>query len=177
MNQRDIERERDRILRADGFRDIEAPSGIIQRRQVSATTEANAAREEEYFARAQEFLGRHRFTNELERLVWSAHVQRKGRRVVAREVGVYPKYVDEVVARLKAVMKAAEPKKRRGRPKEDDSLRSEGLRYELRLRPRTQAALDHIRVVLGTRTDEMVRRAIEDIAHRITVRTGKENPT
>lgn len=171
MNQRDIERERDRILKAAGFHDIEAPSGIIQRRQVLPTTEANAAREEEYFARALAFLGRHRFANELERLVWTAHAQRKGRRVVAREVGVYPKYVDEVVARLKAVM----DRPRRGRPKGHavDSLRGEGITLRVRLSPAHVRALSHVMSLLKAPTaSEAARRALMLVSRRINGGTG-----
>lgn len=159
-------------LRASGFKDIEAPSGLIQRRTVSATAEANSAREEEYFAKAEAFLAAHRFANQLERLIWEQHAQRKGRRVVATTLGIYPKKVDAVVARLKAIMER--PKRGAPRGHRHDSYRSEGMTLVLRLRPAHRAALDRLVALLGVESSsEAARQALMFAARRINGNTAK----
>lgn len=77
------QRERDRLLRAAGFRDIESPGGMLARdpgRDV-ADDEIEAA------DAATEALRTHRFASPRDREVWRAHAQGKSAREMSRERG------------------------------------------------------------------------------------------
>jgi hypothetical protein len=79
--------------------------------------------------------------------------------------------VDRRLARSLAAFERRDTRKP-GRPRREDGLRSEGMRYELRLTQRTALALDHIRTVMGIDgAASAVREAIEECARKVSVRT------
>lgn len=136
-------------LRADGeFRDIESPAGVIAHR--ASNWERTA-----YLEQARSHLWEHGWSDQQHRQIWELHADGATEREIARAVlgsesGGARRRVDAVIERHKALM-LGRPKRRRGRPREDD-----GVTLGLRLRGAVADALYHLAEALSARAGRPV---------------------
>jgi hypothetical protein len=174
------QRERDRILRAAGFVDLENEQGEIE--SLSKTSHAaiigrGRTHQEietlaEYYREAGRLLHEHKFKSPVERRIWELHADGTSYtriwRTVKREIDsgelprerMYRRRVHAVVARLRSVFMGGAEAQKRGRKRDQDSMRSHGLAVVLRLTPAHFLALDHVRTRLQISRSEAVRRAL-----------------
>lgn len=173
-----LEREWAAKLRADGFQDIESPSGMLrpwdERRGIANTPEAAQLAEER--ARGEAL----RFASVFEEKVWGLHLEGLSNRAIAGKLCVYRKLVNETLWGLRARLERPGP----GRRRDPASMRSEAMRYELRLTGDVRQVVEHLRHVLPKETSvaAMVRLGLLGLAlkfprpsrccERNTVRTG-----
>lgn len=157
--------------RAAGFHDIEAPSGMIARRRIRTdrAQELDAARA---------FLYTHEFRDDFDRRLWELHADGFSNRSIARKMGTYRKRVDRAAARLTALMlERARPRRKRGRPREMDSMRADGVTLTVRLSRGAAQALDHLRQVLRVPVGALVRMTLLEAARAIPARAENKAPT
>lgn len=150
--------------RESGFSDIESPSGDIARRAVPETRLAEVAELEA----ARAFLHSHTFADDFERRVWELHAEGASNRAIQRllKLGTR-KRVDAAILRLTATMRG-EAGRRKGRPRDPDSLRGEGVGLFVRLSQAHLLAVDRIRVFLGCTPPEAARRALLEYARKVS---------
>jgi hypothetical protein len=184
LNQRDIERERDRILKADGFDDIEntgAFSGIKSpanpERHVHRPEDLGVGGEsfrrhahetEEYYRRAAHFLWEHEWYDEASRRCWELHADGASYTRIVRTMKreghttIYRRRVHKLVTELREDMLSSEraAKRGRGRPRQEDSLTAQDMRLDVLLSPGAAMAMDHIVKFQGVSRSEAVRRAL-----------------
>jgi len=156
----DLERLRSRLLRESGFKDIEAPSGMIAQRRAAPKGDA------EYFATATSFLVSYHcdpFTRQMLEL----HVDGMKNRAIARKLKTYRKLVDARVNRFKRAMAGMVPI--RGRPRKPDGYGEGSLRITVRLDDDEAAALVAIEDGLGVNRRTAVRLALKAQAKTISV--------
>lgn len=153
-------------VRATGFRDIESPTGIIPRRSAPAARAGEIA----HLEAARAFLETHRFASHWEKRVWELHADGISNRQIARLLRNGRKRVEAALARLTAAMegRAAQGRRRPGRPADPDGFRAEGMQVKALLLPAHAAALDHIRTVLQVSEAEAVRRGLMELRKRIS---------
>lgn len=174
----------DALARSRGERDIETPPAIRPdgsvtqggqirggNRLLELPPEAAGEMAEAAQAKLEAklaFLESHAFASAFERRVWACHCKGMSARSMAGRVGrLDRKSIDRAMQRLTAAFEATKGKKKPGRPRRRDSLRSEGMRYELRLTPAAALALDHIRTFLVAESPaDIIRRALVETAKR-----------
>lgn len=159
----------DALARARGDRDIETPRGdlrggrrileLAQRVEDGSVAAAVAKRA---------FLHQHAFASDFARRVWEMHVEHVSNREIARHLAVNRKTIDRHMRRLLLAFERRDAP-RRGRPRNPESLRSEGVRLSVRLSRTAAQALDHIRVALGIGEQDAVRLALQAAARDIMV--------
>lgn len=143
-------------LRDSGFRDIEAPGGMISQRQPVASRVEDVAGLEA----ARAFLHAHEFASEWDREVWEMHTDGVSNRGIQRRLKLGTrKRVDATIARLTAVMNGQELRGR-GRPRDPDGFRAEGMKLTVRLLPAHVEALGQMRAVFGVGPSELIRRGL-----------------
>ncbi len=107
------DRERDRLLAASGFDDIEYRTGDLRslpgpahvRAEGTSLTHEDYAATEEYYRRAGRFLhSGYRFTSAEEEAVWALHVEGVGCRQTAAKLGMDKMRVNRIVRQLQAKM-------------------------------------------------------------------------
>lgn len=170
-------RKADALARQRGDRDIETPAGDL--RGNGRKIEGVGVGAAEYHAHCEEdgsfelatekrrFLHSHRFANSEERAIWELHVDGFTARAIARQRGLAKTRVQRRLARLLAAFeRRATP--RPGRPRDPNSLRSEGVRLHVRLSAAATLALDHIRTRLKVGQHEAIRLALVAAARGIT---------
>jgi len=171
----------DALARQRGDRDIETPAGDLRGngRKIGGRGVGHA----EFLAHCEEdgsfelatakrrFLHSHAWASTQDRAVWELHCDGLSGREIARRLGLDRNVPQRTLPRLLLAFERRDQRKR-GRPRDPSSLRSEGLRLEVRLTQRAQLAVDHIRQVLKVKASEVVRVALEEYARRLTVRTG-----
>jgi hypothetical protein len=186
VNQREVERERDRLLKADGFEDIETPTGLknessaerhVHRVSDLKTNPNKFAETEEYFRRASHFLWEHEWYSDLERRCWELHCDGASYTRIVRTMKreghstIYRRRVHVLVTRHRELMLQAERggRRGRGRPANADALRrGEAGRIDVQLTRPAASALDHIRAVLGVSAPEAARRALLIVARGLS---------
>lgn len=173
MTQKDIERERDRILREAGFEDIEAVQGeagikspsnplahVHRTEDLGEGGEAfrrHAAETEEYYRRASHFLWEHQWYSELERRCWELHCDGASYTRIVRTMkregyAIYRKRVHNTVNRLREEMLEDEAEKKRGpgRPRDPQALRRADAGAVVVPHTKDSAlALDHVMAAMG----------------------------
>lgn len=179
------EDERDRILEADGFDDIEYRNGnIVANNLVGDAAVSRAGRawalediaaHTEYYRMAGKYLHAHHFKNVVEKRIWELHSEGASvariRTTVRREIAadklpsgvrVYHKKVHYIIARHRRCMFGERIQKRRRGPKADPhALYRTGVALHVRMSPGVLMAMDHIRTVMpDLTTAEIARRGI-----------------
>jgi hypothetical protein len=157
-----LEREWAAKLRADGFQDIESPSGMVQ--SWDARSDGNlqdtAALAED--RRRGEAL---RFSSEFERRVWAAHLEGLSNRAIAKRLCVYRKLVDQTMWALRGRLERRKP----GPKRNPDAIRHDGVNLTVRLTRDAALAVDHLRAV-GIEPGEVIRAAVLELARKTPVR-------
>ena len=174
----DWQADRDRLLREAGFVDLETAEGelppiIREKGQIDRDRlERGYYRDlEEYYRLAGQWLHEHPFRNDTERRIWELHaegasVTRIFRVLRAMDQRVYRKLVEVVIVRVRSTMLGQE-RRRRGRPVESESLRSEGMAINLRLTRDAALALDYTRTHMRVSASEAIRRALILVAREL----------
>lgn len=156
--------------RADGFQDIESPSGavpsVLSHGVSPARTKVLAQLEQD--RDATERLAR---LSPFEQRVWALHLDGVSNRGIARQLCVYRKLINETIWKLKA---RAKPERRSRR--QPDSMRSHGVALLVRLGPSHVEALDHVRTLLNINGPEALRAGIVEFAKRISSKKGALSP-
>lgn len=154
----------DALARSRGDRDIETPKGDIRGgRRIAELAGKVEDGSVELAVAKRRFLHAHRFASDYDRQVWELHVEGVSARETARRLVCNRKRVDRAMLRLTVAFE------RRGETRADPhSLRSEGLRLELRLTPTAARACDHIRSA-GHSVAEVVRQLLVEMASKIEV--------
>lgn len=106
------DRDRDAILKAAGYDDIESRTGELRslpgpahvRGEDRGLTPEYYEGTAEYYQQAGAFLHSHRFTSSDERDMWALHVEGIGYREIATRCSTHAKRVNQIVARLRAKM-------------------------------------------------------------------------
>lgn len=193
MKQSAIERERDRILKADGFEDIEdttAHSGLKSpanpERHVhrveqlgpdGAGFRRHAAETSEYYRRASHFLWEREWYSDLERRCWELHCDgasyTRTVRTMKREghSTIYRGRVHKLVTSLRVEMLRDElaEKRRPGRPKDPSAFRrGDAGALLVPHSPASALALDHVTATMKCSAKEAVRRCLILVARGIT---------
>lgn len=158
-----LEREWAAKLRADGFQDIESPSGMVPQ-PLSHGVSAKITRHVAELEQDREATPRLTFEEPWEVKAWALHCEDVSNREIARRLCVYRKLVDQTFARLRKQVRA----KGRGRKRDPDSLRSHEVLLTVRLGPAHAVALDHVRTVLKCNGPEALRAAVVEFANRIS---------
>lgn len=118
---------------------------------------------------ARAFLHEHRFSSAWERQVWGLHVEGLSNRKIARRLRAGRKRVEASLWALTAIMNGQAPERgRRGRPRDPEGFRAEGMQVKALLLPAHALALDHCRAVLGVSVAEVVRRGLLELRNRIS---------
>jgi hypothetical protein len=125
MNRDEVKAEADRLLRASGFRDIEAPSGLISDKPFDGSRAA-------YYRAAEEMLERYPWAQPHHREIWWRHCQGDASRAIARDLALNRKTVDAIVLRVRSAMQAR-LSSRSGRPQRPcgHGLHSKGVYVRL----------------------------------------------
>lgn len=157
-----LEREWAAKLRADGFVDIEAPSGMIQSWDVrSDGNMQDVAALAEDRARGEAL----RFTTQFERAVWELHVEGLSNRAIAARLCVYRKLVNQTMWALKARMERRRP----GPKRNPEAIRHDGVNLTVRLTREAALAADLLRAA-GIEPSTVVRAALLDVARKTPTR-------
>lgn len=157
-----LEREWAAKLRADGFQDIESPSGIVQ--SWDARSDGNlqdTAALAEDRARGEQL----RFEKEFDAKVWELHVDGLSNRKIAEKLCVYRKLVNQTMWRLQAQLERRRPGPRRN----PDAIRHDGVNLTVRLTRDAALAVDHLRAA-GIEPAEVVRAAVLAVARKTSTR-------
>lgn len=178
------QRLRDKLLKDSGFVDLEDEHGEMDQsfralkghsKRWDADEIASLA---DYYRRASQLLHDHPWKSPVERRIWELHAEGASYtriwRTVKREIEtaelprekMYRRRVHATVTRVRAILMGT-PARKRGRPKQDDSLRSQGLRVRALLDGAAALALDYIRTHLKVSQAEALRMALRETAKRI----------
>ncbi len=151
-----IESERRRILAEAGFNDIESPSGDIKQRQADGSLG-------EYYDAARALLHSRDWPDLFARQVWELHCEALSDHKIAAQLigtrsGGARRRVGAVVQAIRAEMLGhAPPQRRRGRRRDPESLRAEGIYAGAWLTVHAVRALDTIRSAKRWSTAEIIR--------------------
>ena len=142
----------DAILRRDGFRDIESPSGAIASRPVDGSRA-------EYYRAAEEQITRYTFRVELHREIWWRHCQGEPARSIARALRLNRKSVQKVIERVRSQMQARMGR-RCGRPEDHLGHGMHAKCITVKLSEREYNAAERIGSAWGVGLREAIRRAV-----------------
>lgn len=157
-----LEREWAAKLRADGFQDIESPSGIVQ--SWDARSDGNlqdTAALAEDRARGEQL----RFASNFERAVWELHLEGMSNRAIAERLAVYRKLVNQTMWALRGRLERRRP----GPKRNPDAIRHDGVNLTVRLTRDAALAVDHLRES-GIEPAEVVRAAVLAVARKTSAR-------
>jgi hypothetical protein len=160
-----LEAEWNARLRADGFQDIEAPSGVIERRETKAASPAKLRRLAQ-LEQDREATPRLRFGEPWERKAWELHCDGVSNREIARKMCLYRKLVNQAFWRLRDQVL----RPRRGPKRDESSMRHDGVNLTVRLTRDAALALDHVRQVLNV--GDLVRGHLIEVARKIPIRSA-----
>ena len=172
-------RKADALARQRGDRDVETPRGDlrgngrkIEGRGVGQVEFHTFCEEDGSFELAlakRRWLHSHPFASQQDRAIWELHCDGVSGREIARRLRINAMVPKRTLRRLIVVFERRDDR-RRGRPKDPASLRSEDMTLRVRLSQRAALALDHLRTVLGVPSDsEATRIALEEMARRLSV--------
>lgn len=152
-----------RVLAANGFHDIEAPSGVISRRKPTDKQLARA----NHLERALAFLEEHRFRSKFDRKIWQLHCDGLSNRAIKRRLHTYRKLVDTRVRQLTAIMDGR-PIRRPGRPEKPDGLGEASSIARVRFGGPSLAALHFLMDALHVGLCDAVRLAVRAQASQVS---------
>lgn len=154
-----LQRQWDAKLRAEGM-GLEAPSGMVPK-PLSHGVSTKRTRALAQLEQDRELTPRLRFEGAWEERAWALHLEGVSNRNIAAKLCLYRKLVDETFARLR---KQARP---RGRRRDPESLRSEGLQLHCLLTPEAREAFLYLqRTLAPLRISEIVRAALVGLARK-----------
>ena len=166
----------DALARQRGERDIETPQGNlrgngrkIEGRAVGATEFLAHCHEDGSFEQAtakRRFLHSYQFASEQQRAMWELHCEGVSGHEMSRRLGRNRKTIEKWLRKCTDAFQKRDARKP-GRPRNEHSLRSEGIRLEVRLTARATLALDHIRNVLKLNPADLIREHLEEVARKI----------
>lgn len=185
LRQRDIEAERDRILREAGFEDIERPDGSVVlpsavSRHVHRPTESDDedtaerfAASEEYYRRAGQFLWEKDWYNPVHRRCWELHSEGASYTRIVRTMkheghSIYRRKVHYLITAYRREMLREPRTSKRGRPVSPTSMRQSAVgRIDIALTPKAALGLDEAVKRWGVSRPMAIRRMLELAAEQL----------